>query len=135
MRCPPHRLRGNIPGWTSPPGFRGREDARTRGREGVFILKSALVALFGLLLVTSPTFAAAAARDLRSEHWQTLTGSREAVIADRARKLEKSSGRAPTPDKAKLIDALTPQVEKGGDAAKGKLVFVKNCAVCHTLGS
>lgn len=74
-------------------------------------------------------------KDLRSEHWQILTGSKETALAERARKLEKSSGRAPNPNKAKLIEALLPQVEKGGDAAKGKLIFTNSCAVCHTLGS
>jgi hypothetical protein len=74
-------------------------------------------------------------KDLRSEHWQILTGSKEQAIAARARKLEKSSGGTPNPDKAKLIEALIPQVEKGGDAARGKLVYAKNCAVCHAIGS
>ena len=49
--------------------------------------------------------------------------------------MEKSSGRAPKPDKAKLVEALIPQVEKGGDPAKGKVLFANNCAVCHTLGA
>jgi uncharacterized protein len=74
-------------------------------------------------------------KDLRSEHWQILTGSKETAIAERAKKLETSSGRAPNPDKAKLIEALIPQIEKGGDPAKGKLVYANNCAVCHTIGN
>jgi len=34
-------------------------------------------------------------------------------------------------EKNTLIASLTPQVEKYGDAAKGKALFAQNCAVCH----
>lgn len=73
-------------------------------------------------------------KDLRAEHWQLLTQSADREIARRAQALEKSSGRAPNPDKQKAIDTLWPLVEKArGDAAHGKQVFTQNCAVCHTL--
>jgi len=54
-------------------------------------------------------------------------------IADRAKKLQASAGRAPTADKKKILDALTPLVEKTGDPVKGKEVYVKNCQVCHAI--
>jgi hypothetical protein len=44
-----------------------------------------------------------------------------------------SAGRAPTADKKKILDALTPLVEKTGDPVKGKEVYVKNCQVCHAI--
>ena len=36
--------------------------------------------------------------------------------------------------KNELIASLTPEVEKPGDAAKGRLLFTGACAVCHRLG-
>jgi putative heme-binding domain-containing protein len=35
------------------------------------------------------------------------------------------------PDRQKVIDELAPAVLKGGDAARGKLVFQQQCAKCH----
>ena len=73
------------------------------------------------------------AKDLATEHWQALRNSPDRQVASRAATLEKASGRAPNPDKKKLIDALLPQVQAKGDVARGKEVFTKNCAVCHTI--
>jgi uncharacterized protein len=39
-----------------------------------------------------------------------------------------------TSAKDAIIAALTPEVEKPGDAEKGKLYFTAACAVCHKLG-
>ena len=36
--------------------------------------------------------------------------------------------------KNELLAQLTPEVEKPGDAVKGKLMFTAACAVCHKLG-
>jgi hypothetical protein len=72
-------------------------------------------------------------KDLRAEHWQALTRSRNRSIARRARDLEQSTGRAPNPDKQKVIEALTPQLAAGGDASRGKEVYAQNCAVCHAI--
>jgi putative heme-binding domain-containing protein len=72
-------------------------------------------------------------KDLRAEHWQALTRNRDRSIAQRARQLEQSTGRAPNPDKQKVIESLTPQLAEAGDAARGKQVYVQNCAVCHTI--
>ncbi len=38
-------------------------------------------------------------------------------------------------EKDKLIAALTPEVEKPGDAARGKLLFTGTCAVCHQINN
>jgi putative heme-binding domain-containing protein len=38
----------------------------------------------------------------------------------------------PDADRQKVIDELSPLVLKGGDVAKGKLVFEQQCAKCHT---
>jgi putative membrane-bound dehydrogenase-like protein len=72
-------------------------------------------------------------KDLATEHWQALRNNPDRQVASRAATLEKASGRAPNPDKKKLIDALLPQVQVKGDVAHGKEVFTKNCAVCHAI--
>ena len=38
----------------------------------------------------------------------------------------------PDPDREKVIQALAPVVLKGGDAWRGKEIFKKECAKCHT---
>ena len=51
-------------------------------------------------------------------------------IARRANELFQVNNAA----KDAIIAKLTPEVEKPGDAAKGKLFFTAACAVCHKLG-
>ena len=36
--------------------------------------------------------------------------------------------------KGEIIAALTPEVEKPGDAVKGKALFTGTCSNCHKLG-
>jgi hypothetical protein len=63
---------------------------------------------------------------------QALTSHPDTSIAERARKLLASGGGLPDPDRQKVIEELAPVVLKGGDAARGKLVFEQQCAKCHT---
>jgi putative membrane-bound dehydrogenase-like protein len=73
-------------------------------------------------------------KDLLTEHWQALRNNPDRQLASRAATLEKATGRAPNPDKKKLIDTLLPAVQQArGDVSRGKEVYTKNCAVCHTL--
>ena len=37
--------------------------------------------------------------------------------------------------KADIIASLTPEVEKPGDAVKGKALFTGACSTCHKLGT
>jgi putative heme-binding domain-containing protein len=68
----------------------------------------------------------------------TLTQSRalaahpDRSIADRAKALLAKGGGLPDPDREKIIRALAPVVLKGGDASRGKEIFKKECAKCHT---
>jgi putative membrane-bound dehydrogenase-like protein len=73
------------------------------------------------------------AKDLATEQWQSLRNNPDRQLAARAATLEQTTGRAPNPDKKKLVDALLPKVKGKGDVAHGKEVFTKNCAVCHTI--
>ncbi|HEV8606796.1 MAG TPA: PVC-type heme-binding CxxCH protein [Tepidisphaeraceae bacterium] len=73
------------------------------------------------------------AKDLQPQDWQILTSNRDRDIAQRAKDLEKSAGRAPNPDKQKLLATLQSATETKGDPKLGAQVFEKNCQVCHTL--
>ncbi len=72
-------------------------------------------------------------KDLQPQDWRILTEHRDESIASRAKELEKSAGRAPNPDKQKLLASLSAAAAKQGDPKLGALVFEKNCQVCHTI--
>ena len=63
---------------------------------------------------------------------QALAAHPDRSIADRAKSLLARGGGLPDPDREKVIQALAPVVLKGGDASRGKEVFKKECAKCHT---
>ncbi|HEY2159086.1 MAG TPA: c-type cytochrome, partial [Isosphaeraceae bacterium] len=63
---------------------------------------------------------------------QALAAHPDNSIADRAKALLARGGGLPDPDRAKVIQALAPAVLKGGDASRGKEIFRKECAKCHT---
>ncbi|HEV3255359.1 MAG TPA: PVC-type heme-binding CxxCH protein [Gemmataceae bacterium] len=72
--------------------------------------------------------------DLGVDQAQQLSRHPDQAIASRARKLLAGSGRLPSADRQKVLDALLPLAKRRGSAALGKLVFEKNCAKCHRLG-
>ena len=63
---------------------------------------------------------------------QALASHPDSKIAERARALLARGGGLPDPDREKVIQALSPVVLKGGDATRGKEIFKKECAKCHT---
>ncbi len=63
---------------------------------------------------------------------QALAYHPDRKIAERAKALLAKEGGLPDPDREKLIQALSPIVSKGGDATRGKEIFKKECAKCHT---
>jgi uncharacterized protein len=63
---------------------------------------------------------------------QALAAHPDKSIADRAKALLAKDGGLPDPDREKVIQALSSVVLKGGDASRGKEVFKKECAKCHT---
>ena len=73
------------------------------------------------------------ARELLPQQWQALTSNPDEALASRARKLQRSTGGAPTADRAEIVKKNIHIAELPGNAANGKLVFEKNCMVCHTL--
>jgi len=71
--------------------------------------------------------------DLNPQDLQLLTQNSDATIAERAKKIEKDAGMASNPDRQKVIDQFQSVTEKTGDIAAGKVIFEKNCMVCHTF--
>jgi putative membrane-bound dehydrogenase-like protein len=73
-------------------------------------------------------------RDLLNEQWQALFSNPDRELAQNARALQRSTGRAPTADRKELVDRMMPLAQRpGGDAQRGRQVFEKNCMVCHTI--
>ena len=70
--------------------------------------------------------------ELSLDQKQALAAHPDASIASRAKALISRGGGLPDADRQKVIDALGPVVLKGGDPARGKLVFKEQCAKCHT---
>ena len=63
---------------------------------------------------------------------QALAAHPDSKIAERAKALLAKGGGLPDPDREKVIQALAPIVLKGGDASRGKEIFKRECAKCHT---
>ncbi len=63
---------------------------------------------------------------------QALAAHPDRSIAERAKALLAKGGGLPDPDREKVIQALAPIVLKGGDASRGKELYKRECAKCHT---
>ena len=63
-----------------------------------------------------------------------LTRHPDAAVAQRAAKVLAKLNVGSSPAKDEIINRLRPEVEKPGDAAKGKELFVSACATCHKVG-
>lgn len=76
------------------------------------------------------------ARDLQPQHWQALMTNPDRFVSGAARRLQQQavggSGNI-TASRKEIVEKFTPLASKKGDAAQGKAVFTKNCAVCHTI--
>ncbi|MFM8496183.1 MAG: PVC-type heme-binding CxxCH protein [Planctomycetia bacterium] len=60
-----------------------------------------------------------------------LTEHPDRKVRERAKKLLAAGGGLPNADRQKVIDEILPVVSRGGDAARGKLVFKEQCGKCH----
>ena len=58
----------------------------------------------------------------------------DAAVAKRAAAVLAKLNVGSSPAKDDLVSRLRPEVEKAGDVAKGKEVFLAACAVCHKVG-
>jgi putative membrane-bound dehydrogenase-like protein len=70
--------------------------------------------------------------DLAVEQAQQLVAvAPDEAAAERAKKLLAAAGRAPDADRQRIIDKLMHVAEQRGDVARGKEIYLANCAVCH----
>jgi uncharacterized protein len=60
-----------------------------------------------------------------------LTDHPDRKVRDRAKKILAAGGGLPNADRQKVINEILPVVAKGGDAARGKLLFKEQCGKCH----
>lgn len=60
-----------------------------------------------------------------------LTDHPDGQIRNRAKKILAAGGGLPNADRQKVINEILPVVAKGGDAARGKLLFKEQCGKCH----
>jgi putative membrane-bound dehydrogenase-like protein len=63
---------------------------------------------------------------------QALAAHPDGKIAERAKAVLGRGGGLPDADREKVIQQMSPIVLKGGDASRGKEIFKKECAKCHT---
>ena len=73
--------------------------------------------------------------ELALDQKQALAAHPDREIATRAKKLLENGGGLPDPDRQLVIDLLGPQLEQGGDAARGKLVYTQQCARENATGT
>ena len=71
-------------------------------------------------------------KDLLPQQWQALTSFPDDRVAAEAKELQQA-GHPANSDRKALVDKAIPLLERKGDPAKGRLVFEKNCMVCHTI--
>ena len=70
--------------------------------------------------------------ELSLDQKQALATHPDTSIASKAKSIIARGGGLPDADRQKVIDELAPVVLKGGDPARGKVVFKEQCAKCHT---
>jgi hypothetical protein len=70
--------------------------------------------------------------ELALDQKQALANHPDAAIASRAKALLAKGGGLPSADRQKVLEEYLLLAKTSGDAAKGKLLFKKHCATCHT---
>ncbi len=73
--------------------------------------------------------------DLAPDQIQALLNHPDAAVVFRAKPLFSGKGGVPNPDRQKIVEQYLPLIQKTGDAVKGKLVFMNQCAKCHVHGT
>ena len=70
--------------------------------------------------------------DLSLDQQQSLLQHPNKKIRTRAAEVMAESGATPNPDRQGVLAELLPLTNASGDQERGKAVYVKNCANCHT---
>ena len=73
--------------------------------------------------------------DLSLDRQAALSEHPDPAVRRRARDLLARGGAVPDPDRAAVLDRLTPLADRAGDPAAGRRAFEKACAACHRHGS
>jgi len=68
--------------------------------------------------------------DLAPEHWLQLKQHPDKAVARRAERLAEINA-VVSADREEIVKMLLPLAKEKGDPARGKEVFLANCAVCH----
>ncbi len=71
--------------------------------------------------------------DIAADHWTQLKSNPDGFIVAKAREVEKLTGGSASSDMDAVVKKLLPIARQPGDAAQGKELFTKNCAVCHAF--
>jgi putative heme-binding domain-containing protein len=72
--------------------------------------------------------------DLQLDQRQLLRDHPDASIREKAIAMMKTSGGIPNPDRQKLVESWMAVSRESGDAAAGKALYQKHCALCHRHG-
>jgi putative heme-binding domain-containing protein len=75
------------------------------------------------------------AGDLTLDQKQALAAHPDRSLAQEARKVLERRSELPSPDRQAVLDELVPLASKAGDPARGKEVYLKQCARCHMHGT
>jgi putative membrane-bound dehydrogenase-like protein len=70
--------------------------------------------------------------DVAADQWTQLKANANRDVADRATKLSAAMG-AVSADREEIVKRLLPLAKEKGDLARGKAVYVANCAACHVF--
>jgi hypothetical protein len=73
--------------------------------------------------------------DLSLHQRQSLIEHPDRELRKRSKELLERRGALPNPDRRKVLEELLPLARQTGDAARGKQMFIKQCAKCHVHGS
>lgn len=73
--------------------------------------------------------------DLSLDQAQKLSQLADVALAERAKKVFAHGGQLPNDDRKRVVGQFMPQVDRAGDAAKGRVIFEQNCAKCHRHGT
>ncbi|MEY2410344.1 MAG: uncharacterized protein QOF48_3014, partial [Verrucomicrobiota bacterium] len=71
--------------------------------------------------------------DLASDHWADLKAHPNGAILVKARELDKGVPASTNANMEALTRKLLPVARQKGDAAKGREIFTKSCAICHAF--
>jgi hypothetical protein len=70
--------------------------------------------------------------DVAADQWTQLKANANRDVAERATKLSAAIG-AVSADREEIVKRLLPLAKEKGDLARGKAVYVANCAACHVF--